>query len=204
MPFDASSGLVDLMLGLAALATAVSLVRSWKEFRDDDFTPRDRSLANQGAVFLVPPVVVLLHELGHVGATLAVGARVTSFDYGFFEGSVGIAGNITPAQNVFIALAGNVAGALAGLILLLLGTRARGLPRAVRHLLLVGGLLEVGFTLVGYPVLSLTTRFGDWLVVYDFDATPGLSLVVAAVHAAVLAGLWRWWRTSLRPALAVT
>jgi hypothetical protein len=204
MPVDASSGLVDLMLGLAALATAVSLGRSWKEFRDDDFTPRDRSLANQAAVFLVPPVVVLLHELGHVVAAVAVGARVTSFDYGFFEGSVGVAGNITRAEDLFVALAGNVAGALAGVSLLLVGTRARSLPRAVRHLLLVGGLLEVGFTLVGYPVLSLTTRFGDWLVVYDFDSTPGLSLAVAVVHAAVLAGLWLWWRTSLRAAVTVT
>jgi hypothetical protein len=204
MPVDASSSLVDLMLGLAALATLVSLGRSWKEFRDDDFTPRDRSLANQAAVFLVPPLVVLLHELGHVVAAMAVGARVTSFDYGFFEGSVVVAGTLTPAEDVAVALAGNVVGALAGVGLAFAGSRARRLPRAVRQVLLVGGVLEVGFTLVGYPVLSLTTRFGDWLVVYDFDATPGLSLAVAAVHAAVLAGLWHWWRTSLRPALAVT
>jgi hypothetical protein len=204
MPVDTSSGLVDVMLGLAALATAVSLARSWRAFTDGDFTPRDRSLANQGAVFLVPPVVVLLHELGHVVAARLVGAEVTSFDYGFFEGSVGLAGSITQAEDLAIALAGNVAGALAGVALIAIGRRASRLPRAVRHLLLVGGLLEVAFTLVGYPVLSLTTRFGDWLAVYDFNATPGLSAAVAVVHAGVLALLWRWWRTSLRPALAVT
>lgn len=204
MRVDTSSWLVDIMLGMAALATAVSIGRSWKKFSDVDFTKEDRSLANQAAVFLVPPVVVLLHELGHVVAALAVGARVTSFDYGFFEGSVAVAGNLTPAEDVAVALAGNVVGALVGVGLALAGSMAVRLPRAVRHILLVGGLLEVGFTLVGYPVLSLSTRFGDWLVVYDFDATPGLSLAIAVVHAVVLAGLWHWWRTSLRPALAVT
>jgi peptidase M50B-like protein len=201
MPFDPSSRLVDLMLGLAALATVVSLGRSWKSFWDDDFTDDDRHLANQGAVFLVPPVVVLLHEMGHVVAAWAVGAEVTSLRYGFFEGSVTVAGMLTPAQDLAVALAGNVVGAVVGAILALVGSRTRRLPRSARHLLMVGGLLEMGFTLVGYPLLSFSTRFGDWQTVYDFRATPELSLTVAIVHVVALAGIWRWWRVSLRPAL---
>jgi hypothetical protein len=201
VPFDPGSGLVDVMLGLAALATVVSLGRAWKPFWDDDFTDEDRHLANQAAVFLVPPLVVLLHELGHVVAAGAVGARVTDFRYGFFEGSVSLAGGLTPAEDLVVALAGNVVGALAGATLAMVGSRARRLPRSVRHLFMVGGLLELVFTLVGYPLLSFAAHFGDWQVVYDFRATPGLSLVVAAVHAVALAGIWHWWRTRLRPAL---
>ena len=198
MPGQADSGAVDLVLGLAALVTLVSLVRSWRSFWDDDFTAADRGLGTQVAIFLVPPVVVLIHELGHVAAVLAVGAEVLDFHYGLFEGSVSVGGRLTAAQNWFVALAGNLAGAGLGLVMALAGVKGARLRRPLRHVLILGGILEVGFTLVGYPLLSITAGFGDWLQIYDFQRTPRLSLITLVLHVSALAAGWRWWRGPVR------
>ena len=130
-------------------------------------------------MFLVPPVVVLIHELGHVAAVLAVGARVTGFHYGVFEGAVGFVGDITPGQGWFVALAGNVFGALTGLALAGVGMAGPRLRPGLRYLLILGGTLQVGYALVGYPVLSLSSNWGDWVAIYDFGATPALSWATA-------------------------
>ena len=191
MPFDPTSGAVDVVMGLAALATLVILIRSRRTFFDLDFTAEDKRLATQAAVFLIPPIVVLIHELGHVVAVLAVGGQVTSFHYGVFEGAVGFVGNITPAQDWFISLAGNLFGAATGLILVGVGLRGSRLRPGLRYMLILGGTLQVGYALIGYPVLSLTSSWGDWVVIYDFSATPGLSWATAVGHGAILIKLWQ-------------
>jgi len=198
VPFDPQSGLVDLVLGMAALATLVMVVRSRRTFFDRRFTAADKRLSTQVAVFVIPPVVVLVHELGHVAAVMAVGARVTGFHYGFFEGAVAYVGDLTAAQTWFVSLAGNVAGIVTGLALVGAGLAAARMRPALRHLLILGGTFQVGYGLIGYPVLSLSSNFGDWVTIYDTGATPALSAGTAVVHAAVLAGLWRWWRNSVR------
>ena len=199
MPFDpnTTSG-VDVLFGIGALLAVVSLVRSWRSFVDDDLTPADRQVGLQVAVFLVPPVAVLLHELGHVAAAWMVGARVTDFNYGLFEGSVGVAGRLTAAQDWFVSFAGNLVSMLVGLAMVVAGARAAGLRRPFRYVLLFGGLFVLLFAVAGYPLLSATANFGDWLVIYDFSETPTLSGLTAVVHVLVLVGLWRWWRTELR------
>ncbi len=205
MPFDPQSGVVDLVMGLAALATLVAVVRSRRTFFAPRLAPEAKRLATQVAVFVVPPLVVLVHELGHLAAVLAVGAQVTGFHYGFFEGSVGYAGDVSPGQAWFVSLAGNVAGVLAGLALagagLVAARRRPAWPPALVHVLILGGTLQVGYALIGYPLLSLSSNWGDWVTIYDAGTTPGLSWATGAAHVAVLAALWRWWRASVRHTL---
>ncbi len=201
MAINSQFGLIDVMFGLAALLTVVSVVRSWSTFWDADLTAADKRLATQAAVFLVPPVVVLIHEVGHVAAVLAVGAQVLDFHYGLFEGSVSVGGALTPAQNWFVAVAGNVAGAAVGLAMAFVAVRGARLRPALRYVLLLGGVLQVAWALIGYPVLSLSSSWGDWVVIYDFDATPVLGGATLAVHAGGLYALWRWWRGSVRSTL---
>lgn len=191
---EPTPGAVNIILAAAAVFTVVTLVRSWRSFWDADFTTADRRLAIQLSVFVVPPVVVLLHELGHVAAAVGTGTRVTGFSYGLFEGSVSIAGRITFAESWFIALAGNLVSIAAGLILVLAGVWAERARRAVRYLLVVSGLVQLAFALIGYPVLSLTSGFGDWEIIYQFDRTPELSWATLAAHAGALVVLWRWFR----------
>ncbi|MDQ4070486.1 MAG: hypothetical protein M3203_13600, partial [Actinomycetota bacterium] len=123
------------------------------------------------------------------------------FHYGLIEGSVTVAGQLSPAEHWFVAVAGNVAGALLGLALVAAGAAGVRLPRPARHVLILGGLLQLGFHLVLYPLLSLSAQVGDWRVIYDFDATPALSAATAAVHVAALTATWAWWRSSGRRTL---
>jgi hypothetical protein len=201
VPIGSEFGLVDVIFGLAALLTVVAVVRSWSSFWDSDLTATDKRLATQAAIFLVPPIVVLIHELGHVAAVLAVGARVLDFHYGLFEGSVAVGGVLTPAQDWFVAVAGNVAGAGVGLAMAVVGVRGLRLRPALRYVLLLGGVLQVAWALIGYPLLSLSSNWGDWIVVYDFHATPVISAATLAVHVGALCVLWRWWRGSVRRTL---
>ncbi len=192
---------IDLIFGLALLATLVMLVRRWRPFWDADFTGEDRRLATQAAVFVVPPLVVLLHELGHVVGARMVGGRVANFHYGLIEGSVTVVGRLTPAEHWFIAILGNLAGGLLGLAMAVAGTAAVRLPRPLRHVLILGGLIEVGFHLVLYPLLSLSADAGDWARIYDFGLTPGLSAMTAVGHVAALGAVWAWWRSRVRRTL---
>lgn len=177
------------------------LIRRWRAFFDGDFTAEDRRLAVQVAVFLVPPFVVLFHELGHLVAAEAAGADVTGFHYGLFEGSVTLSGwRLTATQDWWISLAGNLVGALLGTAMMAFGAGRRKARRPLRYVLLLGGLLVVLFSLVLYPFLSLATRWGDWIVVYS-GATPVLSGATAVMHVAAVVALYGWWRRRGRGAL---
>jgi hypothetical protein len=198
---DPTSAGVDIVLGLGALATLVSLIRNWRSLWDDDLTSADRLLAAQIGVFLLPPVVVLLHELGHALVAWLVGARVVGFSYRLFEGSVTAVGFITPGEGWSIAVAGNVVSAVAGLGLLVVGAVATRLRRPVRYVLIVAGMVELVFALVAYPLISLASSFGDWAAIYDFSETPVLSGATALVHVGLLLGLWRWWQSGGRRTL---
>ena len=82
---------VDIVFGLALLATLFMIARRWRAFWDADFTAEDRRLATQAGVFVIPPIVVLIHELGHILGARMVGGRVLGFHYGLIEGSVTVA-----------------------------------------------------------------------------------------------------------------
>ncbi len=191
----------EIVLGVAALATLVAMIRSWRSLWDDEVTAHDRMLAMRIAVFLLPPVVVLLHELGHAVATWAVGAEVVDFEYGLFQGSVTSAGVITADQGWFIAAAGNLVSIAVGLALLGAGYGAKRLRRSVRYVLVLSGLVELLVALVVYPLFSLTTSFGDWVAIFDFEATPVLAGTALVVHVGLLVAVWRWWHSSLRTTL---
>lgn len=201
VPFGEDARGVDLIFGLALLGTLVMLARRRRSFWDRDFTADDRRLATQAAVFVVPPVIVLIHELGHIVGAWAVGGRVLGFHYGLIEGSVTVAGGLSPSADWFVALAGNLAGGLLGLAMAVVGARSTRPRRPLRHVLIMGGLLEVGFHLLMYPLLSLSSSTGDWTVIYDFSATPFLCALTVAVHAAALVATVRWWRGHLRRTL---
>ncbi len=201
VPNGQDATIVDIIFGLGMLGTLILVARRWRPFWDRDFTPEDRRLATQCAVFVVPPVVVLIHEVGHVLGARLVGGRVLGFHYGLIEGSVRIAGGLSASQLWWIALSGNLAGTATGLAMAVLGVGAARMPRALRRILILGGLLQVAFQLVMYPLLSLSARFGDWLVIYDFAATPALSTATLVTHLATLVALWRWWRGGVRRTL---
>ena len=171
------------------------LVRQWSRFWDDDLDAADRQLALQVALFLLVPLGVFLHELGHALATRSVDGRVVEFAWRVYWGFVVSAGVFSPAARWWIAFSGNLVGIVFGLALLVAGYRGRRLRRPVRFLLIQAGTVQLLFAAVAYPLLSVAGAEGDWKTIYDFASTPLLSGLTAAAHAALLIGLWAWRRT---------
>ena len=125
MPNGQDAIIVDIIFGLALLGTLFQVARRWRAFWDPHFSDEDRRLATQCAVFVVPPVVVLVHEVGHVVGARLVGGEVLGFHYGLIEGSVRIAGGLSASQFWWVALSGNLAGAATGLAMAVVGKIGR-------------------------------------------------------------------------------
>lgn len=194
--------LLDLVsLGYAAIGayTLWQLVRNWRSVwrRPPDADSLDR--AWRAVLFVLWPLVVLVHEAGHALAARNVGATVRSFNWRVFWGYVVHSRPRDPLDVWWIALAGTVAAVAVGILALLAVPRLRrGFPRDVAYAL---GTWTVVASLVIYPLWSLVGMpgiRGDWLTIYDFARYPQAPAAVAA-HAAVLLAVWglarsRWMR----------
>lgn len=202
MTIDPSFDTLSLLMLAGAAYTLVLLRRRGRAFWTGDLRGEDRALAVQVALFLLTPPVVLLHELGHAAVTILLGGRVVQLHYVGFSGYVVPAGFFTPAGIWLIAVAGSAVSLAVSVAYLVVGARAAALPKTVRYVLLTSGALNGAFTLAGYPALSLLGRFGDWLTIYDFRATPALAGGTVVAHVAISLGLLQWWRRSLQPTLS--
>jgi tetratricopeptide (TPR) repeat protein len=183
-----------------------TVILAWRERRsltDDTLTPQDRYLLGQLAFFVLVPPGVLLHELAHAIATLQVGGQVVGFHFALFYGYVIPRGNFTPLEEWWIALSGNLVSIAYGLLAIPLIPRVRAAWS--KYLLLSFARVQLGWALVGYPLLTLV-GFGDWRVIYD-PQTWVVGIPFAVFHLALIAVLFfvnrsarlRLWEASLFP-----
>lgn len=186
-----SMDLVSVLYGAVALVVLVAVARRGRGFWRGEVASADRQLTWAIAFFLVLPLGVLLHEFGHALATWSMGGEVAQISWRVYWGFMVPVGLFSPLEHWWISLAGNAAGLLFGFVLLALaGAAGRSRPPLGR-VLLVAGQLEIIFTLVVYPLMTIGGYFdGDWSTIYDFGSTPVASTITLAVHAAVLIGLW--------------
>ena len=183
---------VSLIYGAAALITAIALLRRGRGFWREPLSARDEQLAWAAGFFLVLPAGVLVHELGHAAATWLVGGEVVQFSWRVYWGFIVPAGVFDPLASWWISVAGNVAGAVFGLVLVALATPAGRARPALGRALFVAGTVGIVFTLVLYPLMSADPSFAsDWRTIYDFSMTPVASAVALAAHLSALAALWR-------------
>jgi len=163
--------------------------REWAQIKVEPFTSHKKHLADQASYFIAVPIGVLFHELGHVLAVWASGGQVAEFHYRAFWGYVVPIGSFTAAQNWFIAIAGTLASLAFGLLVWLLLRRASS--STLRYFGLRAFRFQVYFSLIYYPLFTLIGFDGDWRTIYDFIATPVLSLSTAVFHAGFLFLFWR-------------
>lgn len=183
--------MASLLYGVGAVFTIFALVRRGRPFWRGALADRDEQLAFACAFFLVIPVGVLLHELGHALATWSVGGQVAQLSWRVYWGFVIPVGNFGDTAAWWISLAGNLAGLLFGIALLALATAAGRRRPAAGRVMLIAGQLEIVFTLIVYPLMTLDLTFAsDWRTIYDFSATPLASAIAAVAHAGLLGGLW--------------
>lgn len=192
MPNLGIFAILSIILSLIAIRALVITVRDRKQLFDRDFTPQDRQQLTEAAIFLLLPISVLLHEVGHAVTVRALGGQVTGFGFYLFYGYVQHIGFYTPSQLFWIALSGNLVSILLGLIAIAVPL-IRRLSPPVTYLLFVFGAFDLANSLVFYPALDFFARLeGDWSQIYTWN-TPLLSGGLAAVHASlIIAGVIAW------------
>ena len=166
--------------------TAILLKKSWPSIIDENLTAVDRHVLKQAAMLLVLPLVVMIHELGHVVAIHLVGGTVKEFHYGILWGYVIPDGSFNSAQFLTIYLSGNALQVLTGLIFLWIAVMSTT-PWVVA-ICTYSALWSIGETLIFYTIMSYFGFYGDWKVIYS-NPEKGAVIGVAISHAVTVAAM---------------
>lgn len=188
-------GLISLFYAVLAVRCLWQLARSWSATWDRRFTPDDRLLVDQAAFFVLVPISVALHELGHAVAVWRLGGDVLGWGYFGFAGYVEFdPGQFDAAQRIFIASAGTLVNLLLGaLALAVVFLKRPPLRAAFNELLIQFTVISLLNALVLYPLLDFASGLnGDWRQMY-FGGVPSLSLLILVIHVSVLGALWWAW-----------
>lgn len=185
--------IISLFYVVIGVRVVYRLVQSWSSVWDKRFTQQDRSIVDEAAFFVLVPVSVALHELGHAVAIWTMGGDVV--DWGFY----GFAGYVsyfpfqfTDVQQTIIA----AAGSLVNLVLCLAAFGVVLFKRppfraSINELLVQFAFLSGANAFIVYPLLDLASGMnGDWRQMYD-SGVPWLTAVIVAVQVGTLAlGYW--------------
>jgi Tetratricopeptide repeat len=184
--------LISFIAGLICIQTLWQLFQNWSDFWDTQVTFKDEELAQRLAIFVLIPIGVLLHEIGHSLATWQVGGTVSTFQWRFYWGYIIPSGNFSSVEYWWIALSGNIVSILLGLLPIPFIPFIR--KRIVGELLYSYACVESIYALVVYPLMSFASRRGDWIKIYDFTIQPYASLT-AIVHIGLLWGVWQLYNS---------
>jgi hypothetical protein len=197
--------LISLFYVILGLRVLYQLARNFRRTFDRTLTHEDRMLVDQSAFFVLLPIAVALHELGHAIAIWLYGGEV--LDWGFY----GFAGYVaydprafTDAQQIVIAAAGTAVNLLlAALALALVFLKRPPFRAAINQLLIQFTWISLLNALVVYPLLDIASGLnGDWTQMYG-GGVPGLSLLILVIHITVLAALfWAWKSPVMRERVA--
>ncbi len=178
---------ISIAYSILSFDTLWRLSKNWKSFWDDEVTALDRFLIQRTALFLLIPIGVLLHELGHAIATWQIGGTVAEFQWRVFWGYVVPSGYFSSVGYWWIALSGNVVSVAIGLLALPPIFIAK--KQVIKELLYSFAIIELGYSLLFYPLFSFTGFEGDWVKIYDFSVTP-YAQITLVVHLSLIVTLW--------------
>ncbi|MEL6927988.1 MAG: M50 family metallopeptidase [Cyanobacteria bacterium J06600_6] len=189
---DESSFVYSLFLGCLTVHTLWELHQHRSSFGDAKVIKEDRNLAFKVAAFILIPIGVLLHEVGHSLATWQVGGKVAVFRWYLFSGYIIPVGDFNPVQDWWISFAGNLVSILLAILAIPLIFKVR--RRIVAEVLYRFVAIESIYSLVYYPLWSAYYRDGDWMVIYGRLVQPYASLLLVA-HLALLWKLWQLYKS---------
>jgi Zn-dependent protease len=191
--FD-STGILSLILLIAATATIWDVVKGRKEIFDHRLTADDRNRIIRLVIFVLVPLSIVLHELGHAVAVWSFGGEVVDFGFYLYYGYVAHRGFYTDLEVALIAFAGPVVNVILGLGAIAI---AWFWPRraAWNYLLFVFAAFELFNALIFYPIFDFGGGIvGDFSSMYSTD-TPIFSSVVGFFHVLILVGAVVFWKT---------
>ncbi|MBA2753330.1 MAG: hypothetical protein H0U40_02550 [Chloroflexia bacterium] len=185
--------LLSLFYAVIGVRVIAQLVRSWRPTFDRRFTAEDRSLVDQAAFFILLPISVALHELGHAAAVKGFGGRIVDWGYYAFAGFVSYDPRpFSDLQRILVALAGPLVSIVLGLAaLVIVFLRRPPLRPAFNELLTQFAALSIINAAVFYPLLDVVSGLGgDWSQIYR-GGVPVVSGVIFLFHLALLVGgIW--------------
>ena len=189
--------IISLLYGLLAIRCLWQLAHSWRPTFDRQFTPADRMLVDQAAFFVLVPISVALHEMGHAVTIKLLGGTVEGWGYYGFAGWVGFdPSQFTAPERILIAAAGTIVNILLAAIATgLVFFRRPPMRAAFNELLLQFSFISLLNALILYPLLDLLTGMeGDWSQMY-FGGVPALSAIILAVQLGVIAFMFWIWKS---------
>lgn len=185
--------------------TLFQLVRNWRSIFDDQVSPNDREILMRTAMFILLPIAVFFHELGHAWATLHFGGTVKTFHYALLWGYVVPEGTFSQMQILSIYLAGNLIELIIGFLALIASCLVTS--PALITLMTYFGVWCVGGTIILYPALSLSGMYGDWSAIYSCPLKEWTTniLVIHLILVVLLLGtlynpaVKRWYNLRVNP-----
>ena len=138
-------------------------------------------------MFILIPIGVLFHEIGHSLATWQVGGTVETFQWRLFWGFIIPSGDFSPVESWWISFSGNLVSILLGLLPIPFILQIR--RRIISEIVYSFACIQSIYALIYYPVFSFATGGGDWLKIYDFSIQPLASLTLL-LHIGLVWGLW--------------
>ncbi len=183
--------LISLVYVVIGLRVVGDLWRNRTQIFDRNLTPQDRMQITQAAFFLLIPLSVALHELGHAIAVWAFGGEVVDFGFYFFAGYVSYAEPFTDFQHLVVSAAGTIVNIIIGVVVLgFVFLKRPPMRPAFNELLITFAVLQGANALIFYPLLDFATDMnGDWRQMYSSDAG-NWRWVVLTVHAGLLGGAY--------------
>jgi hypothetical protein len=180
--------LIYVVIGIRVIG---DVWRNRAQIFDDRLTPPERMQISQVAFFLLIPLSVALHELGHAIAVWAFGGEVIDFGFYFFAGFVSYAEPFSELQHLVVAAAGTIVNIIIGIAVLgFVFLKKPPMRAAYNELLITFAVLQGANALIFYPLLDFATDMnGDWRQMYSGDAG-SWRWVVLAVHVGILAGAY--------------
>lgn len=185
--------IISLIYVVIGVRIVAQLIQNWRTVWDRQFTISDRQVVDQAAFFVLIPISVALHELGHATAVWGFGGEV--LDFGFY----GFAGYVSYSPFGFSLVEQTIVAAAGAVVNLLLSLLAVGIVllwrppmrAAINELLVQFALINGINAFIVYPLLDLASGLsGDWRQMYD-SGVPWLTAIIVAVQAATLAtGYW--------------
>lgn len=193
--------LFSVLYGVAGLVTFVRVVQARQSFFDRIVTNEDISLAWGVSLFLLTPVGVLAHELGHYLTADYLGASDVQLHHRGYWGFVSYSATsgVSETKLLIVIGAGPFVGVLLGYLSLAVGAL---ISRRVifRYLLVSFGLFTVMHNLVFYPLIdALSHRYdhrGDFYNLYFTSQPESMMAIVGLIHAILLGFLVLVWRRS--------
>jgi membrane-associated protease RseP (regulator of RpoE activity) len=189
MDFGAFS-IISLIYVVIGVRIVAQLVQNWKAVWDHNFTIFDRQIVDQAAFFVLIPVSVALHELGHAIAVWGFGGRVLDFGFYGFAGYVSYSPRgFSAEEQTIVAAAGTIVNlALCVIALAVVFFRRPPMRAAFNELLIQFAIISGLNAFIVYPLLDVASGLnGDWRQMYD-SGVPWLSAIIVLMQAAVLFG----------------